>query len=111
MEVRPFQPKPSVWTELEEKRHEGYWLIVKGNTYPIKEQLKAHGFKWDGTKWRKKLPKEFDDNIAYCSISMDRESVAHYLKLAWEILKKEIPEGVEPPRRFIEELRRWVGEE
>ncbi|MEM3924435.1 MAG: hypothetical protein QXZ48_09150 [Zestosphaera sp.] len=106
LQVKPLQPK--VWAELEEKRHEGYYLVIKGKTYPIKEQLKAHGFKWDGVKWIKKLPKEFDDNVAYASIAHDKESIAYYLRKAHEVLRKELPENIEIPRRFVEELRRWL---
>ena len=34
-------------------------IIAKGNTYPVKEVLKANGAKWDGNNWNfEEMPTE-----------------------------------------------------
>lgn len=50
-------------------------LFMMGSTYPVKEILKSHGYKWDGEYWKK----EIDGSVDTMNTDI------------WE-LKKDIPE-------------------
>jgi hypothetical protein len=41
-------------------------IVAKGNTYPVKEELKAMGAKWDGSNWSfKEMPTEKIEGITF----------------------------------------------
>lgn len=62
-------------------------IIAKGNTYPVKEALKAMGAKWDGNNWSfEEMPVETVEGIIFeIKIKVDDN--------------KEIPEAVEEMRK------------
>ena len=103
-----YDHKKAVWLETNGFAEDGTSYIVKGETYSIKDQLKADGFKFDSVlMWHRSTADGYEDKVIKINVNDFFEFSAwgegHYLTGAKDKITKLLAEEEGPS------ASQWVG--
>ena len=104
-----FETKRKEWLAKNNFSEDGYTYIITGDSYSIKDELKANGWRYDSvTKWHKADPAGYEDRVIKIHVDDCYECSAwgeyHYITGAKDKIDNLLA-GTQP-----QETSEWIGE-